>query len=849
MDKYNTYIYELFKNIPKNQYDNIELSKIFEYYVCIQLTTEFNRDFFEYFDIDPTFKEDNHLSKNDTGIDCCDLQDTIVQCKLRKEIGWTNMGTFFASQNCIDKHTGKLIIRWPNLILARNDNSLVSDNLKFQMNRLNDKLYDKNTLIEYCNNLLKNPPKCIEITSEIILRDYQLEAIELINNKQNIIINLPTGTGKNIIIINSFKKNEKYLILVPRIILMEQIEEEIKKYKPKIKIQKYGDNSKKTFDIKKDVTICVYNSVELIKEHYEKFNKIYIDEAHHILKPIIYTEEDEEEAESTTYIGKIRELSKYNNNVLLSATIDEQEGYLYYSKDIRDMIDLGYLTDYTINIPIFPEEPDNKNICNYLIQKYMYIIIYCNSKKEGKLINSLMNKIQPNSSKYIDCDSTKTERKRIILDYKNGFIPFLVNVRVLIEGFDAPITRGVCFMHLPSSKQTIIQTIGRCLRKHSLKKYAKVILPYATEDDEKAIGKFLKILATNDKRIRKSYEEKNFGGYIDPIIVTDDDEERELLESKYDLIYSKCGILMNYIETYNKRLDELKEYIDKYEKRPSRKDEDKYIIALACWVESQVTNYNQLVKNMKNSEIKKIWEDFTNDPKYSKFFNIKINRKSYKEFLDEVKIYMDKNDKRPSKESKDEYIKNLGDWCGNQVYKNNKNEIVNQDDKKIWNEFINDEKYSKHFKEITFVDFETRLKKLMDYIDNNNMKPLRSDENLEIRTLANWSTKNHNFYIKNIFNNENYKKLWTILMKNEKYSKHFKERPIRLIKNGIEELKTFLDKNNFKPSPESKDIYIKDLGIWLKNQLYYYRKGIKNEENKKLWDELIHNIKYKQYFK
>ena len=41
--------------------------------------------------------------------------------------------------------------------------------------------------------------------------------------------------------------------------------------------------------------------------------------------------------------------------------------------------------------------------------------------------------------------------------YKNGEIPFLVNVRILVEGFDAPITLGVCFLHMPQSKTTLIQ--------------------------------------------------------------------------------------------------------------------------------------------------------------------------------------------------------------------------------------------------------------------------------------------------------------------------------------------------------------------------------------------------------
>ena len=44
------------------------------------------------------------MSKNDTGIDACNLVDMIVQCKLRKEyLNWGDCSTFFASQNIYNK--------------------------------------------------------------------------------------------------------------------------------------------------------------------------------------------------------------------------------------------------------------------------------------------------------------------------------------------------------------------------------------------------------------------------------------------------------------------------------------------------------------------------------------------------------------------------------------------------------------------------------------------------------------------------------------------------------------------------------------------------------------------------
>lgn len=230
------------------------------------------------------------------------------------------------------------------------------------------------------------------------------------------------------------KTDLKYLILVPRIILMDQLKKEIIKHNSKIKnkIQLIGDGND-IFDENKLITICVFNSVHLIEKYCMNFEKIFIDEAHHINKPAIYYENDDENIGNNeeleeyfsdediideddfedenysdnesinsdldddiedelinvkNYTKIIKSLVKYNNNVYLSATIDSIDNFEFYSKDIRNMIELKYLRDYQIHVPIFNDDPTNKNICTHLLKNYRNIIIYCNSQKEGnKSIN------------------------------------------------------------------------------------------------------------------------------------------------------------------------------------------------------------------------------------------------------------------------------------------------------------------------------------------------------------------------------------------------------------------------------------------------------------------------------
>jgi len=292
INRYKRYIHNRYQDLIKSgkksqDLNNFDLAKIFEYYSCIKLTEESNNPFYEYSDIDPEFKEINNLSKNDTGIDACNLIDTIVQCKLRdKSLSLKECSTFFASQNIFCEKKNKAIVKWEKLIITRNKDSTLSDNLKCKKKLFVDKTYDKQDMIKYCDNLIKNPHVIKTIKEKVKIRDYQKEAIQLIKDmKNNLIINLPTGTGKNFIIAHALKPNKfSYLILVPRIILLEQIETEIIKYKPDYEkyIQKIGDGFN-DYDEDKNITICVYNSVKIIDKYINNFDYIKVDVEQHIV--------------------------------------------------------------------------------------------------------------------------------------------------------------------------------------------------------------------------------------------------------------------------------------------------------------------------------------------------------------------------------------------------------------------------------------------------------------------------------------------------------------------------------------------------------------------------------------
>ena len=884
---YNINICERYLDLKKSNkvIDNCDLWKIFEWYSSIKLSDEYKKPFYEYDDIDPTFKEINEMSRNDTGIDLCDLNNSIVQCKLRKNtLTWKECSTFFGSQNMFDNESNKPVVRWEKLIITRNSDCILSENLLERKKLFIDRPYDKNELILYCENLITNPPIYPIINDNFVLRDYQMESIITITqNNKNVIISLPTGTGKNSVIIYSFQDKKKYLILVPRIILMEQLKEEIIKHKPtlKNKIQMIGD-SNNIFNENKLITICVFNSVQIIENYAHTFEKIYIDEAHHINKPEIYYYDDYIEDDSNSnsdsdndsdddsseilsddmedelgnvknYTTIIKRLVQYNNNVYLSATIDKTDNFEYYNKDIRDMINLGYLSDYTIHIPIFSEDPENIKICEHLLQNYRNIIIYCNSQKEGKIINNLMNSIQLNSSMYIDCKTPKKKRNEIIDKYKKGMIPFLVNVRILVEGFDAPITKGVCFLHLPNNRTTLIQIIGRCLRLHPTKTIANIILPFSSKEDEKNIGNFLKVMAMNDSRIKKSYESKKLGGYIsiDKVEDTDDEDINDNIEFKYNMIYDSMGILKNGEEIWMKRLEDVKKYIDIHNKRPSKRNKNKEIKSLGSWISTQQTNYKKREQIMKEQDIYNMWTQFITSEKYKTYFI--NNTELWLISFEKVKKYIDIYNKRPSECDDNKEIKVLGKWLSHQQtnYKNKEHIMKEQDIYNMWTQFITSEKYKLYFisnTELWLMSFE-EVKK---YIDTNNKLPSRGDNNKEIKSLGSWISnqqKNHKNKTK-IMKEQDIYNMWTQFITSDKYKMHFiSNTELWLVQ--FEKVKNYIDIHNKTPSKHDDNKEIKSLGIWISNQQTSYKKKteiMKDQDIYNMWTQFITSEKYKMHF-
>lgn len=163
-------------------------------------------------------------------------------------------------------------------------------------------------------------------------------------------------------------------------------------------------------------------------------------------------------------------------------------------------------------------------------------------------------------------------------------------------------------MHLPNNSTTLIQIIGRSLKTHYLKTIANIIIPFSKMDEKKTISNFLKVIASNDSKIKNCYNNKKIGSYISfnnqtEYIENDEDNcneeecenEEEVIINKFDLkyesIYNSIGICINGSEIWKQKLEYCKIYIDENGKRPNERDKNINIKKISNWLLTQITNY------------------------------------------------------------------------------------------------------------------------------------------------------------------------------------------------------------------------------------------------------------------
>jgi superfamily II DNA or RNA helicase len=115
---------------------------------------------------------------------------------------------------------------------------------------------------------------------------------------------------------------------------------------------------------------------------------------------------------------------------------------------------------------------------------------------------------------------------------------------------------------------------------------------------------------------------------------------------------------------WNEMLSKATEYMDKYKKRPSQRDEDTTTRYLGRWLCNQKRNYNKTKGVMKNDEVRKIWEGVLVE------FHIYLqDHSSHEKWIrtnDEACRYMEKHGKKPSVSEPNKRTIYLSQWIDRQ---------------------------------------------------------------------------------------------------------------------------------------------------------------------------------------
>jgi tetrahydromethanopterin S-methyltransferase subunit F/predicted small secreted protein len=336
------------------------------------------------------------------------------------------------------------------------------------------------------------------------------------------------------------------------------------------------------------------------------------------------------------------------------------------------------------------------------------------------------------------------------------------------------------------------------------------------------------------------HQQQNFKNKIN--IISTQPIADKWIEFINDIKYK--NYFMTNEDDWNCKLEDVKKYIDENNKRPSTRD--KYSsYNLGTWISTQLGNSKKKIQIMSNTSIYDKWNEFVNDIKYKKYFI--SHEDDWNLQLIELKKYIDENKKIPSSRDTNKDIQYLGNWFRKQKekYKTKTQIMANTDIYSKWTEFINDKKYLSYF--LTNEElWEKKFKEVKKYIDENNKKPLNTDNNKDIKTLSNWISAQQSYKNKN----ENKNSKWNEFINNEKYKKLFITIEDEWY-NNLNKIKIYIDENNKKPVQRHKNYDINVLGSWIQSQVQNYKKKRFNMTNPilyKEWSTFINDEKYKKYF-
>jgi hypothetical protein len=154
---------------------------------------------------------------------------------------------------------------------------------------------------------------------------------------------------------------------------------------------------------------------------------------------------------------------------------------------------------------------------------------------------------------------------------------------------------------------------------------------------------------------------------------------KDFTEKYSSLFLNKEQMKNKDINVWRTSLQLLKEYIDKNNKLPIKRDIDPDIKKIGNWLSHQKTTYIVQSRIMANPIIRKEWEDFIKSDKYKKYFMNDTNK--IEKQCNIIEKYILEHKSLPPLNTSNTYIKSLANWIQTM------NTTTDESNKKYWDDF------------------------------------------------------------------------------------------------------------------------------------------------------------------
>ncbi len=326
------------------------------------------------------------------------------------------------------------------------------------------------------------------------LRDYQLEMLDRIEETwskvRSVMVQMPTGTGKTVLMAELIRRKmqEGVLIVAHRIEIITQISETLDKFGVAHGV--IGRDVKDAEAVMAENQVVVASIQTLARRGAQIKTQpglVIVDEAHHAL------------AKSYRWMWNVFPKAKFLGMTATPCRMTE-DGFrdlfdrLLQSWDIQQFIDEGYLSDFEY-VSVSPDSMmvdmvrslkkrgadgdyqqkemaavmDCEESTQHLYESYHH---YCLGKKG--LIYAIDRQHAHHIAEYyrkqgvgccvIDAQTPKSEREKLVDEYRQGIVDVIVNVDIFSEGFDCPEVEFIQLARPTLSLAKYLQQVGRGMR-------------------------------------------------------------------------------------------------------------------------------------------------------------------------------------------------------------------------------------------------------------------------------------------------------------------------------------------------------------------------------------------------